>query len=75
MRYGQINDKFYELMEQSIQECKPDDHPSKEKTLQRYGELIVAECINKCLMVSHRDDDMGAIIADNIRKYFGANNV
>jgi hypothetical protein len=35
-------------MLQAIKECNPDDHPRKEKTLQRYGELIIRECVDAC---------------------------
>ena len=57
-----MNDKFYELMRQAIEECRPDDHPSKEKTLQRYGELIVRECVDAC-------GDMTS--SRNIEEHFG----
>jgi len=40
-------------------------------TAGKFAELIVAECIQQSLAVSHRDDDMGAIIADRIREHFG----
>ncbi len=33
-----------ELMRQAIAECKPDDNLSKDRTLQRFAELIIAEC-------------------------------
>jgi len=38
---------------------------------EKFAELIVSECIQQSLAVSHRDDDMGAIIADRIREHFG----
>ena len=40
---------------------------SKEK----FAELIVRECEKVSLKSSHRDDDMGAIIARQIKQYFG----
>lgn len=39
-----MNEQFQKLMNQAIQECKPDDKPSKDKTLQRFAELIINEC-------------------------------
>ena len=38
---------------------------------EKFAELIVRECEQVSLQSSHRDDDMGAIIARNIRKHFG----
>ena len=36
-----------------------------------FAELIVQECMEVSLKYSHRDDDMGAIIARQIKQYFG----
>jgi hypothetical protein len=36
-----------------------------------FAELIVKECMEVSLKYSHRDDDMGAIIARQIKKHFG----
>ena len=38
---------------------------------QKFAELIVQECEQVSLKNSHRDDDMGAIIARQIRQHFG----
>ena len=38
---------------------------------QKFAELIVKECEKVSLKSSHRDDDMGAIIARQIKQYFG----
>jgi hypothetical protein len=40
-------------------------------TGRKFAELIVRECEQVSLTNSHRDDDMGAIIARQIRKHFG----
>ena len=40
-------------------------------TIEHFAELIVAECMEVSLKYSHRDDDMGAIIARQIKKHFG----
>ena len=37
----------------------------------KFAELIVRECEQVSLKSSHRNDDMGAIIARNIKKHFG----
>ena len=38
---------------------------------EKFAELIVKECIDLALGSSHREDDMGAIIANKIKKHFG----
>ena len=38
---------------------------------EKFAELIVRECEQVSLQSSHRDDDMGAIIARNIKDHFG----
>jgi len=38
---------------------------------QKFAELIVKECEKVSLKSSHRDDDMGAIIARQIKQHFG----
>ena len=38
---------------------------------EKFAELIVNECVQVSLQSSHRDDDMGAIIARNIKQHFG----
>ena len=37
---------------------------------EKFAELIAYECIDLALGSSHREDDMGAIIANKIRKHF-----
>ena len=39
--------------------------------MQKFAELIAYECIDLALGSSHREDDMGAIIANKIKKHFG----
>lgn len=39
--------------------------------IERFAELIVRECEQVSLKSSYRDDDMGAIIAKQIREHFG----
>ena len=71
-----MNDRIKELAEQAgytkdmfgvghwdMPECK------------KFAELIVQECEKVSLKCSHRGDDMGAIIARNIREHFGIETV
>ena len=39
--------------------------------VERFAALIVQECMEVSLKCSHRDDDMGAIIARQIKQHFG----
>jgi hypothetical protein len=38
---------------------------------EKFAELIAYECIDLALGSSHREDDMGAIIANKIKQHFG----
>ena len=42
-----------------------------EREIKKFAELIVYECMDLALESSHREDDMGAIIANKIKKHFG----
>ena len=42
--------------------------------MEKFAQLIVRECEQVSLKNSHRDDDMGAIIARQIRQHFGVDN-
>ena len=41
------------------------------KLQEAFARMIVDECVKICLESSHRNDDMGAIIANNIKRHFG----
>jgi hypothetical protein len=43
----------------------------KDTVYEKFAELIVRECEQVSLKNSHRDDDMGAIIARHIKEHFG----
>ena len=43
----------------------------RELAIEKFAELIVLECEQVSLKNSHRDDDMGAIIARQIKEHFG----
>jgi hypothetical protein len=43
----------------------------KRENFQKFAELVVQECRQVSLKNSHRDDDMGAIIAQHINRHFG----
>jgi hypothetical protein len=38
---------------------------------EKFAQLIAYECIDLALGSSHREDDMGAIIANKIKQHFG----
>ena len=42
-----------------------------EVAYKKFAELIAYECMDIALGSSHREDDMGAIIANKIKKHFG----
>ena len=42
--------------------------------LQKFAELIIRECIDLALGSSHREDDMGAIVANKIKEHFGVSD-
>ena len=49
-----------------------DNHHSKFDTrIEKFAELIAYECMDLALGSSHREDDMGAIIANKIKQHFG----
>jgi hypothetical protein len=62
--------RFEKLMRQAIAECKPDDNPSKDRTLQRFAELIVKDCID----VAERNLELEpwAIVSVEIQEHFDA---
>ena len=45
--------------------------PVQRAAIEDFAELIVQECEQISLQSSHRDDDMGSIIARNIKQHFG----
>ena len=50
---------------------KTTDYPSQDEVFEKFAELIVQKCSQVSLTVSHRNDDMGAIIARMIKEHFG----
>jgi hypothetical protein len=61
-------------MNERIKELEPQCWEHNEFGLnfnyEKYAELIVRECEKVSLKSSHRDDDMGAIIARQIKEHF-----
>ena len=45
--------------------------PVQRAEVEQFVEAIAYECIDLALGSSHREDDMGAIIANKIKKHFG----
>ena len=80
-----MNDEFHKLVAQAGFELWADEdwRPKNalvdwscnyDKELQRFAQLIVRECARVSLRLSHRDDDMGDIIARNIQGHFGSDS-
>jgi len=69
-----MNERIRQLAERAS-EIDGDDllyyHPVFAK---KFAELIAYECIGLALGSSHREDDMGAIIANKIKKHFGVDD-
>ena len=63
-----MNERIRELMKQSGLQPFYD---SQQGDIEKFAELIAYECIDLALGSSLRDDDMGAIIANKIKKHFG----
>jgi hypothetical protein len=69
-----MNERIKQLAEQaeeyadSVVDEGGDFHP---EYTQKLAELIVGKCQQVSLKNSHRDDDMGAIIARQIKEHFG----
>ena len=72
-----MNERIRELWDQAAKSTAA--YPSGQNTswetqvnfMDKFAELIVRECEQVSLKNSHRNDDMGAIIARNIKKHFG----
>jgi hypothetical protein len=64
-----MNERIQELMTQAGTDTSGKwmsvDHAEK------FAKSIAHECMDLALGSSHRDDDMGAIIANKISRYFG----
>ena len=66
-----MNERIKELAQQALFESDFDDEQNIYITMEMFAELIVRECVQVSLKNSHRDDDMGAIIARQMLKQFG----
>lgn len=62
-----MNERIRELAEQATDKWVGGQFFDRE----RFAELIIRECAKVSLKNSHRNDDMGAIIARQISKHFG----
>lgn len=66
-----MNDKIKEFAKQSGYDWNWDTQVEFSHTeMLQFADLIIKECENVALKVSFREDDMGAIIANMIRKHF-----
>ena len=67
-----MNAMIRELILQAREETREGEwKPPTAVWTERFAELIVKECEQVSLKNSHRDDDMGAIITNNIKEHFG----
>ena len=67
-----MNELIEELYKQSFIEVQDENSfPCMTFSKQKFAELIVWECEQVSLKNSHRNDDMGAIIARQIKQHFG----
>ena len=67
-----MNETIRELLLQAREETREGNwKPPTAVWTERFAELIVKECIKVTLNHSKRDDDMGAIITNNIKEHFG----
>ncbi len=66
-----MNERIKQLWEEAAKTTQSDSWEEQTKFMERFAELIVRECEQVSLKNSHRDDDMGAIIARQIKEHFG----
>ena len=66
-----MNERIRQLAEQAEMAANKGDHVDVKIMMAKFAELIVEECEKVSLKNSHRDDDMGAIIARQIKQHFG----
>ncbi len=66
-----MNEQIKQLWEEAAKTTQSDSWEEQTKFMERFAELIVRECEQVSLKNSHRDDDMGAIIARQIKEHFG----
>ena len=71
-----MNDRIIKLAQESFFDEATNAASDKmytfsEAKMQKFAELIVQECVGVSLESSHRNNDMGAIIAREIEKHFG----
>jgi hypothetical protein len=66
-----MNNRIKELAEEASNGSDYELECVTDAFLQIFAEAIVWECVDLSLGSSLRDDDMGAIIASKIKRYFG----
>jgi hypothetical protein len=74
-----MNEQIEYLFDQALEEFKAENKyttivvpdPLQRDFIEKFAKLIVQECMEVSLGCSHRDDDMGAIIARQIKQHFG----
>ena len=66
-------ERIQELYETAVIAAGRENHfaTTNMNVAEKFAEVIAYECIDLALGSSHREDDMGAIIANKIKKHFG----
>jgi hypothetical protein len=68
-----MNERIKVLIQQATTRIDPIAHDGAcwDFDKEKFAQLIAYECIDLALGSSHREDDMGAIIANKIKQHFG----
>jgi hypothetical protein len=66
-----MNERIKELMEQAGLYDFVIESMGINEEIEKFAKLIAYECIDLALGSSHREDDMGALIANKIKQHFG----
>ena len=69
-----MNDIIAKLYDKAIVIEDGGDYVCGELDPEKFAELIIRECIDLALGSSHREDDMGAIVANKIKEHFGVSD-
>jgi chaperonin GroEL (HSP60 family) len=68
-----MNERILELADKAVEDISSGAWNISDEFCKKFAELIVRECEQVSLKNSHRDDDMGAIVARQIKEHFGVN--
>ena len=69
-----MNEIIAKLYDKAIVIEDGGDYVCGELDPEKFAELIIRECIDLALGSSHREDDMGAIVANKIKEHCGVSD-